>query len=154
MKKTLKAFALLSLSVFLLVLVSSCGKKADTASDNSKKSDVVTSTEQATPGEDVAETEEAETTENAGEKFDQRLIEAIEHAETGGVNPYFAVDAVVDGNYTDAMVSQLEAKGVDVVYGEKNILRIRVTPKNLKEIKDFSFIKNFILIAENYYPNK
>jgi pentose-5-phosphate-3-epimerase len=95
-----------------------------------------------------------EAPENIPDKFDQRLMEAIKHAEKGGVNPYFAVDAIVDGNYTDDMVSQLEAKGVDVIYGERNILRIRVTPKNLRDIKDLGFVKNYVLIAENYYPNK
>jgi len=159
MKKIIKMFSLVIFTIVLVAFVSSCGKK-ESGTPAEKNGENVSTTENVS-GEEQGETNEEEMAENeeqeeavAGAKFDQKLQEAIEHAEKGGVNPNFAVDAILTGSYNDAMVSKLEGMGVDVVYGDKNTLRIVVSPKVLKEIENVDFIKKFVLITENYYPNR
>gem|GEM_PF-2776870 len=160
MSRILKTALIAVFTVIFVVFVSSCGKK-DEGSTAEKQETQITNNETESNGTEsneetakVGENEEENEEAVAGSKFDQKLQEAIEHAEKGGVNPNFAVDAILTGNYTDAMVSNLQDKGVDVVYGDKNTMRIVVSPKVLQEIQDISFIKKFVLITENYYPNR
>lgn len=155
MSRILKTALIAAFAVVFVVFVSSCGKKDEGSTAEKQETQITTNeTESNEETAKVGENEEENEEVVAGSKFDQKLQEAIEHAEKGGVNPNFAVDAILTGNYTDAMVSTLQSKGVDVVYGDKNTMRIVVSPKVLQEIQDISFIKKFVLITENYYPNK
>lgn len=152
MKTMFKSLILIVFGVMLIVFVVSCGKKENekpAEKEGYKEYTIKTKPDEQNENEEV-ETKE----ETTGQKFDQKLQEAIEHAEKGGVNPNFAVDAILTGNYNDDMISKLEGMGVDVVYGDKNTLRIVVSPKVLKEIENVDFIKSFVLITENYYPNR
>ena len=152
MKNTLKILTMFAFASMLMLFVTSCGEKAET--DKPATGDMTEETGAVTgePVEEIPAGDEAEL--NTGEKFDARLIEAIANAEKGGVNPNFALDIILNTAMSDPIVSALEAKGVDVIYGEGTKLRVVATPKVLNEIKPMKYINNIVLITENYYPNR
>ncbi len=150
MNKTLKIVAIVFFVFAVTALITSCGKKDENEPAETETYDIETITEDEAP--------EEEPTAVAGEevvnKFDDMLVEAITNAEKGGVNPNFAVDIVLNGHYSDAIVKSLEDKGVDVVSGENNTLRAVATPKILKQIHGEDYIQKIVLVTANYYPNK
>jgi len=153
MRNILKSLTLFAFAATLLLFITSCGEKAET--DKPATSDAQTEETGAVTGEPVEEiTFGDEAAINTGEKFDAKLIQAIANAEKGGVNPDFAVDIILNTAMSDPIVSALEDKGVDVIHGEGTKLRVSITPKILKEIKELKYINNFVLITENYYPNR
>ncbi len=144
MNNTLRKFTLAIFTIVLIAFVSSCGKKEDVATDGIKGATETTIKTVQTEVSETAEQAEALTSE----KFDQKLIEFIKNIDTDGAVQMFTVDAILSGNYTESMVSQLEAKGADVIFGEKNKLRMQITSKELEDIKDLNFITNFVLITK------
>jgi major membrane immunogen (membrane-anchored lipoprotein) len=155
MNKKLKIFAFAFFVLAITVIITSCGKKEEAEPATSETTE--TYNNETVPVDESAENENAvaeKGEEQVANKFDDMLVEAIDNAEKGGVNPNFAVDIVLNGEYSDAIVKSLENYGVDVISGENNKLRAVATPKVLKEIQGVYFIQKIVLVTANYYPNK
>ena len=87
-------------------------------------------------------------------KMDPKLIESIEDAKNGGVNPFFVVEIKLNTNYNDDIKKQLTDIDVSIESNTEKSVIAKAQTKAIKKTAELGFVEYITLLTANYYPNK